>query len=50
MTRDERDGRIPVAILGATGAVGQRMVSLLAGHPTLRLAEVAASERSQGKT
>lgn len=44
-----RDGRIPVAILGATGAVGQRMVSLLAGHPTLRLAEVAASERSQGK-
>ena len=50
MTRDERDGRIPVAILGATGAVGQRMVSLLAGHPSLRLAEVAASERSQGKT
>ena len=50
MTRDERDGRIPVAILGATGAVGQRMVSLLAGHPQLRLAEVAASERSQGKT
>lgn len=45
-----RDGRIPVAILGATGAVGQRMVQLLAGHPTLRLAEVAASERSQGKT
>lgn len=50
MTTDGRDGRIPVAILGATGAVGQRMVSLLAGHPTLRLAEVAASERSQGKT
>ena len=50
MTTDERDGRIPVAILGATGAVGQRMVSLLAGHPRLRLAEVAASERSQGRT
>jgi aspartate-semialdehyde dehydrogenase len=50
MTTDGRDGRIPVAILGATGAVGQRMVSLLAGHPTMRLAEVAASERSQGKT
>jgi aspartate-semialdehyde dehydrogenase len=42
--------RIPVAVLGATGAVGQRMVSLLEGHPTLRLAEVAASERSLGKT
>lgn len=50
MAAEARDGRIPVAILGATGAVGQRMVSLLAGHPQLRLAEVAASERSQGKT
>ncbi|MBK6406166.1 MAG: aspartate-semialdehyde dehydrogenase [Holophagales bacterium] len=49
MAAEERDERIPVAILGATGAVGQRMVSLLAGHPQLRLAEVAASERSQGK-
>ncbi len=44
-----RDGMIPVAILGATGAVGQRMVQLLEGHPLLRLAEVAASERSAGK-
>ena len=42
-------GRIPVAIMGATGAVGQRMVSLLSGHPLLVLAEVAASERSAGK-
>ncbi len=50
MTTNGRDGRIPVAILGATGAVGQRMVSLLDGHPSLRLAEVAASERSEGKT
>ena len=50
MTTAANDARIPVAVLGATGAVGQRMVSLLAGHPTLRLAEVAASERSQGKT
>lgn len=41
--------RIPVAVLGATGAVGQRMVSLLAGHPWFRLAEAAASERSAGK-
>lgn len=50
MTTNGRDGRIAVAILGATGAVGQRMVSLLAGHPSLRLAEVVASERSEGKT
>ncbi|MGZ5428088.1 MAG: aspartate-semialdehyde dehydrogenase [Thermoanaerobaculia bacterium] len=44
------DSRIPVAVLGATGAVGQRLVSLLAGHPQFVLAEVAASERSAGKT
>ena len=42
--------RIPVGILGATGMVGQRMVSLLANHPTLRVAAVAASARSAGKT
>src|SRR5437763_1706979 len=41
--------KIPVAVLGATGAVGQRMVSLLEGHPSLYLAEAAASERSAGK-
>ena len=53
MTRESNqpsvDGRIPVAILGATGAVGQRMIQLLEGHPLLRIAEVAASERSAGK-
>lgn len=43
------DFRIPVAVLGATGAVGQRLVSLLDGHPRFILAEVAASERSAGK-
>lgn len=41
--------RLPVAVLGATGAVGQTFVRLLAGHPWFRLAEVAASERSAGK-
>ena len=50
MTNPKQAGRIPVAVLGATGAVGQRMVSLLANHPALKLAEVAASERSQGKS
>jgi aspartate-semialdehyde dehydrogenase len=37
-------------ILGATGIVGQRLVGLLANHPWFELAEVAASERSSGKT
>ena len=41
--------RIPVAVLGATGAVGQTFIRLLAGHPWFRLVEVAASERSAGK-
>lgn len=42
--------RIPVGILGATGMVGQRMVALLANHPQLRVACVAASHRSAGRT
>jgi len=41
--------KLPVAILGATGAVGQTFVRLLDGHPWFRIAEVAASERSAGK-
>jgi aspartate-semialdehyde dehydrogenase len=46
---DNGDGRLPVAILGATGAVGQRFVSLLDRHPWFRVAALAASERSAGK-
>ena len=38
-----------VAVLGATGAVGQAFIRLLANHPWFELAEVAASERSAGK-
>jgi aspartate-semialdehyde dehydrogenase len=41
--------RIPVGILGATGAVGQRFIQLLANHPWFEVAEVAASDRSAGK-
>jgi aspartate-semialdehyde dehydrogenase len=37
-------------VLGATGVVGQRLVQLLANHPWFELTEVAASERSSGKT
>ncbi|MEZ6015822.1 MAG: aspartate-semialdehyde dehydrogenase [Planctomycetota bacterium] len=43
------DTRTPVAVLGATGMVGQRFVSLLDGHPWFKLAEVAASTRSAGR-
>ena len=42
--------RIPVAVLGATGSVGQRFVQLLENHPWFRLHEVVASERSAGKS
>jgi aspartate-semialdehyde dehydrogenase len=42
--------KIPVGVLGATGAVGQRFIQLLADHPWFEVAEVAASDRSAGKT
>ncbi len=41
--------RIPVAVLGATGAVGQTFIRLLADHPWFEVIAVAASERSAGK-
>ncbi len=41
--------KIPVAILGATGAVGQRFVQLLAAHPWFEIAALAASPRSAGR-
>jgi aspartate-semialdehyde dehydrogenase len=41
--------RIPVAVLGATGSVGQRFIQLLDGHPWFQVAELVASERSTGK-
>src|SRR5467141_2520441 len=45
------DGKkIRAGVLGATGMVGQRLVHLLADHPWFELTEVAASERSSGKT
>ncbi len=42
--------KIPVGILGATGAVGQRFVQLLEGHPWFEITHLYASERSQNKT
>lgn len=41
--------RWPVAVLGATGAVGQTFVRLLEGHPWMEVTELAASERSAGR-
>ncbi|MDP1860639.1 MAG: aspartate-semialdehyde dehydrogenase [Gemmatimonadaceae bacterium] len=40
----------PVAVLGATGAVGQTFIRLLQGHPWFEITDVAASERSAGKS
>ncbi|NOX89150.1 MAG: aspartate-semialdehyde dehydrogenase [Calditrichaeota bacterium] len=41
--------KIPVAILGATGSVGQKFVELLANHPWFEIVALTASERSSGK-
>jgi aspartate-semialdehyde dehydrogenase len=40
---------IDVAVLGATGAVGQRFIQLLQGHPWFRITELVASDRSAGQ-
>ena len=40
---------IPVAVLGATGAVGQRFIQLLERHPWFRVAAVTGSQRSVGR-
>jgi len=41
--------KLRVGILGATGMVGQRFISLLENHPWFSVAAVAASERSAGR-
>ncbi len=40
---------IPVAVLGATGSVGQMFLKLLEKHPWFTVKEVVASERSVGR-
>jgi aspartate-semialdehyde dehydrogenase len=42
--------RIPVAVLGGTGTVGQRFIQLLANHPWFEVAEVMASDQSAGRS
>ncbi len=44
-----RRHKIPVAILGATGAVGQRMIALLHNHPWFEIAALTGSERTIGR-
>jgi len=41
--------KIPVGVLGATGSVGQRFVTLLARHPWFEITALTASERSAGR-
>jgi len=47
---EEKMRKYQVGVLGATGMVGQRFVSLLENHPWFDLSVVAASSRSAGKT
>ncbi len=42
--------KLKVGILGGTGMVGQRFISLLENHPWFEVVVIAASERSAGKT
>jgi aspartate-semialdehyde dehydrogenase len=41
--------KIPVAVLAATGAVGQRFVQLLADHPWFEIAAITGSDRTVGR-
>ena len=42
--------KIPVAVLAATGSVGQRFVQLLDNHPWFEVVALTGSERGYGKT
>ena len=44
------DKKLKVGILGGTGMVGQRFISLLENHPWFQVTEIAASPRSAGRT
>ncbi len=41
--------KIPVTILGATGAVGQRFVQMLADHPYFEIVSLSGSDRTAGR-
>ena len=42
--------KLKVGILGGTGMVGQRFISLLENHPWFEVTTIAASPRSAGRT
>ena len=42
------DQKLKVGILGGTGMVGQRFISLLENHPWFEVVAIAASPRSAG--
>ncbi len=44
------DKKLKVGLLGGTGFVGQRLITLLQDHPYFEIAVIAASENSVGKT
>ena len=46
----KENGKLRVGIIGATGMVGQRFISLLDEHPYFEIVALAASARSAGKT
>ena len=41
--------KLRVGILGGTGMVGQRFITLLEGHPWFEVVTIAASSRSAGQ-
>ena len=43
------ENKLRVGIIGATGMVGQRFITLLAEHPMFEISVLAASSRSAGK-
>lgn len=48
MENNHNAGKIAVAVLGATGTVGQKFISLLVDHPFFEVKELVASPRSAG--
>ena len=45
----ERNGRLPVAIIGGTGYVGRLLARRLLSHPTMCLGFIVGSKRSEGQ-
>ena len=45
----KNQNRIPVAVLGCTGSVGQKFIELLVNHPWFEITELCASGKSAGK-